>query len=428
MRRELACAGLDILERQTLAECLGFPIGFEHGRKEINTQHPLSNLSMDTSRSVWQPGLLDRSRREGVLEAISAQELKANTDNSCTCGILVSKRHGALTHTTHHGNLLLDKRMPGTLCGTESERCFLAHSKHFFDKLDLQLNKLEALVNARVDVLEREISDFSDMIVELIKSARENHGMTCDHDGQLHAWRQVFRVYMEMEHDHGALDAIEQKRRLRVCEEHPRSTGLLAKAGASLAQPVAYRLLDVIAGILNLLHFEELNAVGISKILKKFEKHTGFRSKTLASELRRRRAVSPSIVGERSYGWVHSGARHLKVKLAVDNLVLVPLLGDWTCSICYKLAWRPVVLGCCCSIFCVRCIVKLRDVTLSSCPHCSFNMSMETDEQLLSFEAIEFLEKQFPDEVKNRQMENERTLWPQDSSVESKSSPTCTTL
>jgi hypothetical protein len=72
------------------------------------------------------------------------------------------------------------------------------------------------------------------------------------------------------------------------------------------------------------------------------------------------------------------------------------------------MAWRPVNLGCCRSVFCIRCIIKLQKEKMKRCPMCNAEKVMKADGRNIDFATMEFLETFFPLEVKKRQKENER--------------------
>nr|POF14235.1 hypothetical protein CFP56_03259 [Quercus suber] len=87
---------------------------------------------------------------------------------------------------------------------------------------------------------------------------------------------------------------------------------------------------------------------------------------------------------------------------------IVPQIDDWDCPVCYSMAWRPVSLGCCNSRFCIRCVIKMQDEDMKRCPCCNSETVMQADGRNIDFDAMDFLEKYFPLEVKKRQKENER--------------------
>jgi len=89
-------------------------------------------------------------------------------------------------------------------------------------------------------------------------------------------------------------------------------------------------------------------------------------------------------------------------------LAIVPQLDDWICPVCYSMAWRPVNLGCCRSVFCITCVIKLQDEGMARCPMCNADSVMKADGRNIDFETMDFLEKYFPLEVKTRQKENEK--------------------
>ena len=95
-------------------------------------------------------------------------------------------------------------------------------------------------------------------------------------------------------------------------------------------------------------------------------------------------------------------------EISTKVLAIVPQLDDWTCPVCYSMAWRPVNLGCCRSVFCIRCIIHLQDQGMEKCPVCNQETVMKADGRNIDFETMDFLQKYFPLEAKRRQKENEK--------------------
>ena len=56
-------------------------------------------------------------------------------------------------------------------------------------------------------------------------------------------------------------------------------------------------------------------------------------------------------------GFADSIARDMHAEIGSKVLAIVPQLDDWICPVCYGMAWRPINLGCCRSVFCVGCII-----------------------------------------------------------------------
>lgn len=234
----------------------------------------------------------------------------------------------------------------------------------------------------------------------------------------------MFRLYLEKpifynatERKRGALTFAEAKQNLVEYDEKLRSTGLLAKMKTVKAKAAAQQFFDLNLRILKTMHFQEMNSRAMTKILKKFDKQTHLGGKTFIKALGNK---YPALIGGGGKKNTSAGAfsdsiaRDLNAEIASKVLAIVPQLDDWICPVCYGMAWRPVNLGCCRSVFCIRCIIKLQADGMKKCPMCNTESVMAADGRNIDFSTMEFLEKFFPMEVKRRQKENEREQMIQD--------------
>ena len=114
--------------------------------------------------------------------------------------------------------------------------------------------------------------------------------------------------------------------------------------------------------ILKTMQFQEMNSLAMTKILKKFDKQTHLGGQTFLKVLGNR---YPALLTHGNTtaagGFSDAIARDLNAEIASKVLAIVPQLDDWVCPVCYGMAWRPVNLGCCRSVYCIRCIIKLQD-------------------------------------------------------------------
>ena len=97
--------------------------------------------------------------------------------------------------------------------------------------------------------------------------------------------------------------------------------------------------------------------------------------------------------GKSPAGIANSIARDLNAEIATKILAIVPQLDDWNCPVCYAMAWRPVNLGCCRSVYCIRCIIHLQDERMKKCPTCNQETVMQADGRNIDFETMDFLQK-----------------------------------
>ncbi|KAK3698042.1 hypothetical protein LTR37_017158 [Vermiconidia calcicola] len=294
----------------------------------------------------------------------------------------------------------------------------LASAKDFFDVLEPKLQELEALRMAETRKLEGEILELGDLIENVVEPVRDGYEAKRKISYRdLYFWREMFRLYMEKpvfysetEARRGALTFDEAKARLQEFDSQLRGTGLLAKMKTPQAKHAAQQFLDLNVDILRIMHFQEMNARAMTKILKKFDKRTHLEGqlflKTLGTQY-------PALLttGESAQavgGFANSIARDMHAEIATKVLSIVPQLDDWNCPVCYSMAWRPVGLGCCRSVFCITCVIHLQLKGMKRCPVCNQETVMYADGRNVDFAATDFLEKYFPQEVKQRAKENEK--------------------
>ncbi|KAF2717372.1 hypothetical protein K431DRAFT_277001 [Polychaeton citri CBS 116435] len=324
-----------------------------------------------------------------------------------------------------HSNETPPERRPSNVDETTWVEVPLASAQHFFALLEPKLRELEAL-NAREEQnLSDQIMDLGDMVQDVTEPVREGYEAKRKVSYRdLYFWREMFRLYLEKpiffsttERNRGALTFDEAKARLEEYDQKLRSTGLMSKMKTPLAKAAAQQFLDLNVDILRIMHFQEMNARAMRKILKKFDKQTHLEGKDFLRSLKARypfllpaTSTSPPSSPMLSGAFANSIARDLNAEIASKVLAIVPQLDDWNCPVCYSMAWKPVNLGCCRSVFCIRCIIHLQDQGVRRCPVCNGETVMGADGRNLAFDAMDFLEKYFPLEVKGRQRENERAM------------------
>ncbi|WPG98735.1 Hypothetical protein R9X50_00152900 [Acrodontium crateriforme] len=314
----------------------------------------------------------------------------------------------------------------------------LASAQRFFDLLAPKLEDLEALRAAETRKLEEEILDLGDAVENVVEPVREGFEAKREISYRdLYFWREMFRLYLESpifysesEQNRGPLTFAKAKERLEAYDKQLRETGLLSKMKTPAARQAAKQFLDLNVDILKIMHFQEVNARAMVKILKKFDKQTHLEGRLFLKSLRDKYPELVPPEGSKKIvpsGFANSIARDLHAEIASKILAIVPQLDDWNCPVCYAMAWRPVSLGCCRSVFCIRCIIKLQDEGMKRCPCCNKETVMSADGRNIDFETMDFLEKYFPLEVKRRQKENEKAQLVRDYGEEFVK-PSCTVM
>ena len=378
--------------------------------------------------------LIDNKTGE-PLEATLAAETKISLEKLARHEMLIAGRRASLVGSTHVPPNIIRTPTPGDdnaqpdspVQESPNARWVqvpLTSAKHFFDLLEPKLGELEALRQAETQNLEEEILDVGEAVENVVEPVREGFEAIREVSYRdLYFWREMFRLYMEKPifysethggEGRGALSFKEAKANLTEFDDQLRSTGLLAKMKTSRAKAATRQFLALNVHILKIMHFQEMNARAMTKILKKFDKQTHLEKKTFVNDLTFKYpallAGSSSSSKKNTAGsFADSIARDLHAEIGSKVLSIVPQLqgSSWICPVCEEMAWRPVNLGCCRTVFCVRCIIKSQEGETPRCPVCHADTVLKADGRNLDFETMDFLEKYFPLEVKKRQKENE---------------------
>lgn len=448
VQRELTDIGLDAPTIDKLATWLQAPADEKAAEGEKAKEFvSIAKPELNTIEEEFTPQLrvLVDSRTGTPLDATLAPETRSNLEKLARSEMLIAGRHAELGHALHHVDALhslrndesasdeSDKELPTE---TKWVQIPLVSAKHFFDTLEPKLDELKALNEAEEKKLEMEILDLGDMVENVTEPVREGFEAKRKMSYRdLYFWREMFRLYMEKpifyseaERNRGALSFQEAKSNLEAYDKQLRATGLLAKMKTPLAQKAAQRFLDLNVDILRIMHFQEMNARAMRKILKKFDKRTHLEGQIFMAAVHKKHAALLASGSNSGSSFANSIARDLQAELSTKVLAIVPQIEDWTCPVCLGMAWRPVSLGCCRSVFCIRCIIQLQDQKMTRCPCCNAEAVMGADGRNLDFETMDFLEKYFPLEVKKRQKENERALLERTYGEEFVRPPSCTVM
>lgn len=285
----------------------------------------------------------------------------------------------------------------------------------FFAMIEPKVPGLEAVKNNETHRLEDKILDLGDAVENVVAPVMEGYEARRKLSYRdLYFWREMFRLYLETpifykgtEQKRGAITYKEARSNLEAYDKQLRETGLLAKMKTPQAKAAAQKFLDVNLEILKLMHFQEINYIGLGKILKKFDKQTHLQGNQFLTNMK---VSHPDMLMSKSAagGLADSIARDLQAEMGSKVLAIVPQLDDWICPVCYGMAWRPVNLGCCRSVFCIRCIIQLQDTGMKKCPMCNAETVMKANGTNIDFDTMDFLGIYFPMEVKKRQQENEK--------------------
>ncbi|KAK0522013.1 hypothetical protein OC834_006441 [Tilletia horrida] len=102
---------------------------------------------------------------------------------------------------------------------------------------------------------------------------------------------------------------------------------------------------------------------------------------------------------------------HILLSLFTTTLLpILPSIDESSCVICTSVAWRPVRLVCG-HLFCIRCLVKLQRQHRDDCPLCRAPLAVKKADGSNLDEAMgNLLKTYFPEEVREKQRENDREV------------------
>lgn len=267
----------------------------------------------------------------------------------------------------------------------------------FFKMLNSELANLDRIRLAEEQHLIREIEQISNSVLLLSRKRPD-----------MYKWRELFRVYLDSEvffrynetsQLHLERNAEQVRRNMHEFMGRVQKTGLLENFGKKRSVTAYQQFVQVNERLLKILQFQSINTIALRKILKKFDKQTSLNVSTRFPQL-----VSQDHIFITGSSLAQSICFVMQSKL----LTLIPQLDDYTCPICVSVAFKPIRLVCG-HIFCVRCLVKMKQRKKTSCPLCRYENAIAlADSSNLDLEAMELMQKYFPIEVKEKLKEIEK--------------------
>lgn len=421
VRGELGSLGLDPETIGQLSEWVDVAPPKSNGEHESKGYYSAAEPSLDTVLEEFVPQLrvLVDSQTGRPLDAALAPETRASLQRLAKHEMILSGRRShmggavqAFAPTRRDSDGSDGEVLDGIPQDARWVQLPLASARDFFDLLEPKLQELDALRTAETRKLEEEILDLGDAVENVIEPVKEGFEAKRSMSYRdLYFWREMFRLYMEKpvfysetEARRGALTFTEAKGRLQAYDQQLRTSGLMDKMKTPQARKAAQQFLDVNVEILKVMHFQEMNARAMSKILKKFDKRTHIEGQLFLNTLSARYPAllsnNTTLAKNSAGGFANSIARDLSAEITSKVLAIIPQLDDWSCPVCYNMAWKPVGLRCCRSVFCIQCIIKLQDQGMKRCPVCNQETVMAANAYNVSLEAMDFLMKYFPMEAK----------------------------
>ncbi|KAF2144436.1 uncharacterized protein K452DRAFT_245276 [Aplosporella prunicola CBS 121167] len=272
----------------------------------------------------------------------------------------------------------------------------LTSDTEFFATLQSELSGLAKLHAEEKAKLSNEVRGLGRAVTRVTDPERCSARKT-----DLAKWRQVFEMYLESniffatnELDRGRNKSAKAQALLLQFSDKLQQSGIVSSFKRKESVDALEQFLRLNMEILQSLAFQEMNDLAMQKILKKFDKRTALGVKTTFPAALKTSSMPQDI------------AKAICYQLSSELLPIVPQLDDYTCPVCFCVSWKPVRLRCQ-HIFCHRCLVILQRQNEGHCPLCRGDVVMEADSLSLDPSLMNFLKKYFPDEVKEKQKQNE---------------------
>ncbi|KAI1370274.1 SPX domain-containing protein [Hypoxylon crocopeplum] len=274
----------------------------------------------------------------------------------------------------------------------------LVFDGEFFDILQTDVSNLDALQEEEQDKLGKEIALLGQDINKATKPSKGRKAR-----GDLETWRNIFELYLDArvffstrENDHGARTSNQAVEQLRWFQDQVMVRKLTHGLKLENSQKAYNKFLNMNALLLQILKFQEINSLAVSKILKKFDKRTSLGvSRVFPVTVRSNHLLAGSV------------AKDLCAQMSNDLISVVPQLDDYLCPICFAVAYWPIRLECQ-HIFCSRCLVKMSRKGERFCPLCRADVIMRAGLENFDSKRAAFLREYFPKEVKEKIRANER--------------------
>lgn len=234
----------------------------------------------------------------------------------------------------------------------------LASDGEFFQILNKELSNLETLQKRERSRLTQQISKVGQEVSRLANKTTDKS------KGDLYAWREIFRLYIESEIffstnelDHGARDAATAQKNLEkfsMAVGRQRSQLKLGRSGRQALEQFMLINIDLVRN----LKFQDINRTAMNKILKKFDKRTALHAQL----------AWPRIMADAPY-MAETMAKAVCFEVSEELLTVVPQLDDYLCPICTSISFKPIRLPCG-HVFCIRCMILMQRSKQDRCPMC----------------------------------------------------------
>lgn len=245
----------------------------------------------------------------------------------------------------------------------------LVFDGEFFNILQTDVDSLDVLQEQEEKSMESDVKVLGEQVSAVAKPTKKFA------KSDLNRWREIFDLYLDAqvffsshELDHGARTSNKAVQQLIWFQKEVANRDLLSKFKVPSSRVAYARFLQLNATLLQNLKFQEINKTAITKILKKFDKRTSLgASVSFRSTIRAQRFLAGNV------------AKKLCAQLSQEVVLVVPRVEDYSCPICFSIAWYPVRLKCS-HFFCVRCIIKMQREKKTQCALCREEVVMDADQ------------------------------------------------
>ncbi|KAL1303101.1 hypothetical protein AAFC00_006542 [Neodothiora populina] len=280
----------------------------------------------------------------------------------------------------------------------------LSTAATFFDLLDPRLARLDALQQQEEKRLEGSIISLGNAIEALTHPiAKKRRSGKFKEQTDTGTWREILALYIDSavffstyEQDHGTRTFTKAKAQLQQFSDTLLTQNLASKLKSPQSAHAFSHFISINLSILKAMRFQELNNEAVRKILKKLDKRTSL-------------GAAKAYKGKPLSGpFAKSIATDMCAAMSSNVVCVVPQTTDFICPVCYGFAWRPIRLGCCSAIYCIRCVIRLQKEAERKCPMCREATIQGATAENIDDVTAAYLCRYFPSEVKERQRENER--------------------
>ncbi|KAI3392241.1 hypothetical protein diail_5961 [Diaporthe ilicicola] len=279
--------------------------------------------------------------------------------------------------------------------GLERIEIPLVFDGEFFNILQSDVDSLDILQQQEEKSMEADITTLGREVSAVTRPSKFSKS-------DLNRWREIFDLYVDAqiffsshEIDHGSRSSARAVQNLVWFQKEIQKRDLLNKFKMPTSKLTYNRFLQLNATLLQNLKFQEINKTAINKILKKFDKRTSLgASVSFRAAVRSQKFLAGNV------------AKKMCAQLAHEVVSVVPRVDDYTCPICFSIAWYPVRLRCS-HIFCVRCVIKMQREKKKQCPLCRDEVVMEADLSNIDKNLEKFMRLYFRRETDEKQRANE---------------------